>query len=241
VVLKGHLKSRSNDMIKRIAFVAALAGIAVLPLAAGCGGNGNSGFTEEPLRVLQLGDRWVMNGTRTGGVNESYTDTVEVKTATLNGQTYSMLGHTVQPQGDGAPIVDGDLFTQSNSSRDLVQVGELDDDGEIHATTPHVMVPGQLRLGQSWTVNHDEDGDLHRTTFTVVGFEHLETAVGRHLAAKLAVSTVADNSAHSASGTAWFEPGLGYFLKTVSTHQEGEATITTTETIASTTVDHDED
>jgi hypothetical protein len=180
----------------------------------GCAGDGGNQIGEG-IRLLQMGDSWTMRGTiTTGDVVQTYNEIVTVGQTELEGALYPLIGHNRQ-FGEDTPITWGDIVTQTSSNRDIIEVGDIEEDGFKHSINPrHTLLPATYHMDQEWTAVHDEDGDDHTITYRVIGTETITTPAGTFNCVKLRMTIVSSDPAHSGTGTAWLDPGLGYFVKT---------------------------
>jgi hypothetical protein len=219
-------------MVKRANFIfAALLGASLI----GCSGSGNGNSGDPYVKMLNVGDMWVLNGTRmVGNDSHTYSDSVEMVQTDLNGTPHLMIQHTTSVDGVQAAVY-GPIITQGENSRDLTQIGRVKTDGTVEALPAELLLPGRLHVGTRWTMLRG-DGELDNVNYEVTAAEQIVTAAGTFDTYKVHSESPGPNGSTDTSDR-WFSTDLGAYVKTVETRTNNSGTvIVTSAELASTNV-----
>jgi hypothetical protein len=231
----------SDTMIRTLSFIAAAVAVAGLAGCGGGGGNDDGGAAA-PLatttRTLQTGDSWqyTVNGSldtaagnhillKTGGMTRSVG-------APTGSATAATISQTTQLNFPGVSEITGsNLITYSQDATGIFQRADtMEADGNqenADGSGSQIIIPALwsdstgISSDDSYSVNflNDDGTTTTKTTnqehfaLTVVGQDTLKTPAGKFACWRCTIAAHYVNNGLTITGTAWWAPQLGTFVR----------------------------
>lgn len=195
----------------------------------GCGSDsGNGAPVGTKTRALQAGDSWtydVSGQTQSGSY--SGTTLLSVGQDTLAGVSVLAGTSTVNAVWNGSNISSTSVtyMQQDATTGDLLQYGIKDSNTNNVVVTVTdrplpIMWPGTWEAGKTITATaHYSNGNTESISYTIIGQESVATPAGAITAWKLTLS--ASSNAGTSTGTSWFSPEIGNYVRIDSTNSVG--------------------
>jgi hypothetical protein len=213
--------SNSEDVMKVMRVIGRLLILVVVPVVLfGCGGGGSAGdVAASKTRMLKPGDSWTydVSGHPLNSQTSSYsgTITISITQETLNGEPVlaqtAVQNVTFSGSSTSSSVTSVQYYQQDPSTGEIMMYGRKEVNKPVATVTDRplpVVWPGSWEAGKTVSVNiHYSDGSTDTGTYTVVGQETITTMAGTFPTWKLSFGSGA------VSGTSWFVPQLGYYVK----------------------------